>query len=343
MLETNAGRICKLAADEYQAFLMFPKFRLSPPIIAPGSRPASQASAGLSVVPRPERVGPKKGLMYDIPAGVISVVLLAVALAAIEIGFRIGCQSKGAAVDDDSKTHINATQSSTLGILALLLAFTFSLSLQHLDARSNAVVDEANTIGTAYLRAQLLPAPLRDETRTLLREYVDLRVRAGGVSITNDDEWASLTAEAGALQSDLWNAARRAADANPSPVPSGMFVQATNDLIDSFGRRDAAIHRRVPEVVLILLLGTFLITSGIVGFSGGVTGRRPPLVSFAMVVLIVMLVFVILDVDRPIRGLITVSEKNLRDLQASMKADPAARARPAIAASGPAPGRAASR
>jgi len=120
-------------------------------------------------------------------------------------------------------------------------------------------------------------------------------------------------------------------------------VQATNDLIDSFGRRDAAIHRHVPEVVLFLLMGTFLITSAIVGFSGGVVGQRPPLVSFAMVVLIVVLIFVILDLDRPIRGVIRVSEKNLVDLQTSMRADAAVEGRPGVAASAPVPGRAASR
>jgi len=203
------------------------------------------------------------------------------------------------------------------------------------------MVDEANAIGTAYLRTQMLPAPLRDETQTLLRDYVDARVEAGHVSIINDTEWAALMAKAGSLQNALWDQARRAAEANPNPVPSGMFVQATNDLIDSFGRRDAALHRHVPEVVLFLLLGTFLITSAIVGFSGGVIGRRPPLVSFAMVVLIVVLVFVILDLDRPIRGLIVVSEKNLLDLQASMKAEGAGTGRPALPAPGPA--RAASR
>ena len=95
--------------------------------------------------------------------------------------------------------------------------------------------------------------------------------------------------------------------------------------------------------MLFLLIGTFLITSAIVGFSGGVIGRRPPLVSFAMVLLIVVLVFVILDLDRPIRGVIVVSEKNLRDLQASMKAEAATPGRPAIAGSGPGPARAASR
>ena len=284
-----------------------------------------------------------KELMYDINAGLIAAVLLAIALAAIEIGFRLGRRSQGAVLDDDSKAHINATQASTLGILALLLAFTFSLSLQRFDTRSDAMVDEANAIGTAYLRAQMLPTPLRDETRALLRDYVDVRVEAGHVSIIHDDAWASLMARAGSLQNALWDKARLAAEANPNPVPAGMFVQATNDLIDSFGRRDAALNRHVPEVVLFLLLGTFLITSAIVGFSGGVIGRRPPLVSFAMVVLIVVLVFVILDLDRPIRGLIVVSEKNLLDLQASMKAEGAATGRPALPAPGPAPARAASR
>jgi len=283
-----------------------------------------------------------KEIMYDINAGLIAAVLLAIALAAIEIGFRVGRRSRGAALDDDSKAHINATQASTLGILALLLAFTFSLSLQRFDTRSDAMVDEANAIGTAYLRAQMLPTPLRDETRALLRDYVDVRVEAGHVSIIHDDAWASLMARAGSLQNALWDKARLAAEANPNPVPAGMFVQATNDLIDSFGRRDAALNRHVPEVVLFLLLGTFLITSAIVGFSGGVVGRRPPLVSFAMVVLIVVLVFVILDLDRPIRGLIVVSEKNLLDLQASMKAE-AAVGRPALPASAPVAARAASR
>src|SRR4249919_3473872 len=72
----------------------------------------------------PEGLRTMKELMYDINAGLIAALLLAIALAAIEIGFRFGRRSRGAALDDDSKAHINATQASTLGILALLLAFT---------------------------------------------------------------------------------------------------------------------------------------------------------------------------------------------------------------------------
>jgi len=281
--------------------------------------------------------------MYGINAGLLSLVILAIVLAGIEVGSLLGRRVKGAAVDDDSKTHINSTQASTLGILGLLLAFTFSLALQRFDTRSDAMVDEANAIGTAYLRAQMLPQPYRDEARALLRDYVDVRIKTDGISAVVGDEREALTAQAGALQNAIWDAARRAAEANPSPVPAGMFVQATNELIDSFGRRGAAIDRHVPEVVLFLLLGTFLITSVIVGYSAGVVRRRPPLVSFAMVGLIVVLVFVILDLDRPIRGLIVVSEKNLRDLQGSMKAEAAPTGGPALPGTGAAPARAASR
>src|SRR5215203_7501334 len=142
-----------------------------------------------------------KELMYDINAGLIAIALLAIVLVAIEAGYRLGRRSHATVTDDDAKTHINATQSSTLGILALLLAFTFSLALQRFDTRSDAMVDEANAIGTAYLRAQMLPPPLRDETRALLREYADVRVEAGALSVVEEGEWGALMARAGDLQS----------------------------------------------------------------------------------------------------------------------------------------------
>ena len=105
-----------------------------------------------------------KELMYDINAGLISVVLLAIVIAVVEAGYRLGRRTPGAAADDDSKAHINATQSSTLGILALLLAFTFSLSLQRFDTvwcaagTPNAVFE----VATADLIAALSDAEVRE-------------------------------------------------------------------------------------------------------------------------------------------------------------------------------------
>ena len=273
--------------------------------------------------------------MYDIPASLIAALLLVVVLAVLELAFRIGRRTQAASTED-SKGHINAIQASTLGILALILAFTFSLSLQRFETRSDAVVDEANAIGTAYLRAQLLPASLREDVRRLLREYVDLRVRAGTVTTNDEDGRTPLLAKATGVQDSLWEYARRSAEIEPNPVTSGLFIQSLNELIDSFGRRDAAINRHVPEVVLFLLIGTFVLTAAIVGFGAGVVGQRPSWVTFAMVALIVGLVFVILDLDRPLRGLIVISEKSLLDLQASTRAPSSHVPIPAAAASMPA-------
>ena len=259
-------------------------------------------------------------LMYDINSGLIAAVLFLSMLAAIEIGFRTGRATR-ASGDEAAREHVNSIQASILAILGLLLAFTFSLSLQRYDSRSEAVVDEANAIGTAYLRSQLLRPPVRTEVQALLREYLALRVEAGATTLVDGARRKTLLAEAVQAQNALWANAVRSAEGDPSPVTSGLFIQSVNELIDSYGRRDAALSRHVPEAVLLLLYATFLLAGGIVGFASGRSGHRPSSASYVMVALIVILVFVIVDLDRPRRGLITVSQQSLLDLQAAIKAD----------------------
>lgn len=204
------------------------------------------------------------------------------------------------------------------GYSRFALGVYFSLSLQRFDSRSKAVVDEANVIGTAYLRAQLLPASLRSDVQVLLRNYLGLRVRASGISLADQDNRETILEQAINVQNTLWGLARQAAEMDQNPVTSGLFITSLNELIDAFSKRDAELARHVPEVVLFLLYGTLLLTGGIVGFCCGVGGHRPSGVNYIMVVLIVILVFIILDLDRPRRGLIEVSQKGLVDLQAAI-------------------------
>jgi hypothetical protein len=241
----------------------------------------------------------------------------------IEVGYRIGRRHQ-VSTNDSSKAHVNAIQASLLGILALLLGFTFSLALQRYDSRSQAVVDEANAIGTTYLRAQLLPASVRADTQRLLREYVDLRVHAGTVTLAQEAERDALLAQANRLQNALWRQARKAAEEDARPVTSGLYIQALNGLIDAYGSRDAALDRHVPETVLFLLYGTFLMAGVIVGYASGAAGHRASFVTYIMVALIVLLVYIIIDLDRPRRGLIEVSQKSLTDLQAAVRAEASA-------------------
>lgn len=257
-------------------------------------------------------------VLYRIDSGWIAAVLLATLLAAIEIGYRIGARRK-ACGNDALKEHVNGLQSAVLGILALLLGFTFSLALQRFDERSQAVVNETNAIGTAALRAQLLPAALRTDTQAQLREYTELRVRAGTVPLDDRAAMAQMRAQAEQAQARLWSRAREAAELDTAAYTPILFVESINALIDAFASREAALDRHVPELALWLMHLTFLMAAGIVGFAAGFAGHRPSLVSTIMVGLIVVLVFIILDLDRPRRGLIQVDHASLVELQTSLQ------------------------
>lgn len=258
-------------------------------------------------------------IMYEVNSAWIGLALFVAMVAAVELGYRNG-KARARATSDVSREHINGIQATFLGILALLLGFTLSLALQRFDSRSEAVVDEANAIGTAYLRTDLLPDSLRAEGRRLIGDYVDLRVQASSLSVVERAERPRLVEAQTKAQSALWALARRGVEADPNAYVPTLFVEAVNALIDSQGRREAALQRHVPEVVLGLLGMTLLMSGWVVGFAAGAAGHRPSMVGYLMVLLIVVLVFMILDLDRPRRGLIQVSQQSMLDLQASIRA-----------------------
>ena len=257
--------------------------------------------------------------MYDISSIRIAVFLFVAMVLAIELGYYFG-RGRRSTSYDGFKTHVNAIAASLVGILALLLGFTLSLSLQRFDKRSEVVVEEANAIGTTYLRSQLLPASIRSGVQKLLREYLEVRVQASGITLTEDAERGPRLAKAAQTQTALWEHARQAAEQDPNPVTSGLFIQSLNELIDVYGKRRATLDRHVPEVVLLLLFGTFLMAGAVVGYSSGVAGHRASFVTYILVALIAILVFIILDLDRPRRGLIRVSQESLVSLQTTINA-----------------------
>lgn len=256
-------------------------------------------------------------LMYDQSTAAIAGALFVSMALAIEVGYRLAVATRSH-VSEASKSHINGIQASLLGVLALLLGFTFSLSMQRFDSRSDAVVDEANAIGTTYLRARLLPESVRSNVEGRLRHYMDLRIEAGVVALIEHDQREALLAAASREIDEIWSLAIQAGREDPNPVTSGLFIQALNEMIDSYGRRDAVLNRHVPEAVLLLLYFTFLMTGTLVGYASGVSGHRTSFATYILVALIVLLVFIIVDLDRPRRGLIEVDQKSMTDLHRTM-------------------------
>ncbi len=255
--------------------------------------------------------------MYGFSSVLITAIISLGMLIIIECGFRIG-RSMQAAGKAPPAQNIRAVQTSLLGVLGLLLGFTFSLSLQRFDSRSAAVVDEANAIGTAYLRTQLLSPNLQNEARRRLGHYVDQIVLLGSSKPVNWQKRAALLADANGDLDALWVLARKAVSENPSPVTSGLFVQALNDAIDATGRTEAVFARHVPHLVLYLLFSTILMGGLILGYASGIGGHRTSFAAYILVVLIMVLVFIILDLDRPTQGVIQVDRASLLELQTTM-------------------------
>jgi len=264
--------------------------------------------------------------MYNQDSVLIVVCLFMCMLLAMEVGFRSGRRKQ--ACGAEAITQAGAVLVSMLGLLALLLAFTFAAALQRFEDRSRTVVAEANAIGTTYLRARLLPVEVSNDVQALLREYLEVRLQEGATNATTSLVQQSLLDQAHSMQGRLWNHALRAAELDPRPVTSGQFIQSLNELIDTSSTRTAALNRHVPEIVLLLMFATIVLTTSTLGYASALAGHRVTLAAFMLVLLIALVVYIILDLDRPRRGAIQVSHDNMRNLRQTMAAMPGDSARP---------------
>ena len=253
-------------------------------------------------------------MLYDHSSILITAVLFALIMLFNEIGFRVGrfVQDR---TDKEVKTLTGSLQASVLGLLALLLGFSFSMAMQRYDSRSQAVIDEANAIGTAMLRIELLPEKYQQQVAAAFERYIDLRVTIATIDLTKREQRDAYQKQTSDVQAQLWSLAVSAADEDPRPVTTGAFINSLNNAIDSQGKRNALLQMHVPEPVLILLFVVFIASGGILGYSSGLNGKRIVAPTAFVSFLIVLIVFIIIDLDRPKRGLIQVNQAVMYELK----------------------------
>ena len=246
----------------------------------------------------------------------IFLVSLAAILAASEIGHQLGTWALVRGGDD-----VSTLESAVLGLLALIIAFTFAMSLTRFDARRDAVLNEANAIGTTALRARLLPEPHRTDSLNLLREYVKIRLDITARPASRAELKTAIERSDAVLEA-LWQQAKAMAAKDSGWVPTGLFIQTLNEMIDNQGKRLAALRNRVPNIVLLSLFGLAAFAGAFVGYASGLDPRRtrPPVYIFGFLVAVVILLIV--DLDRPSGGFIKVSQQPMIDTAASIAAFP---------------------
>jgi hypothetical protein len=199
---------------------------------------------------------------------------------------------------------------STLGLLALLLAFTLSHALSRYEDRRSLVVDEANAVESTAHLALMLPPQAQQTTFSLLRDYVAVRI---GLGIPYDPAKLERdVAKSKDLLTRLWQQA--VAVSEPQSLAANRFINSLDEMTKIQERRVSAFLYHVPNAVVLMLLGVGMVTVGFTGYHTGLTETRPRLGLLIMAVMVAIVIVGVIDLDQPARGLIRVPIQSLVDV-----------------------------
>jgi hypothetical protein len=258
--------------------------------------------------------------LFALSSVALVLLLLGVLGASVAIGVYVGHRRhiRG----DDRSTSVGVVQGALLGFVGLLLAFGLSMAVGRYETRRGLVVQEANDIGTTYLRAQLLAEPERTQSLDLLRTYTDAAIDMAG-EVPGSASFTAAVDEVERLQDELWALAGRAVAADSTGTAPKLYIETLNDTLDRHTDRVTSLGNRVPPPVVWLEIICSAVALGAMSLYLTMLGRgiATSLLTLAVVAIIL---FVSFDLDRPERGFITVPSTPLVDVRASMDRPPAA-------------------
>jgi hypothetical protein len=217
----------------------------------------------------------------------------------------------------ESREDFIVIQGATLTLLGLIIGFMFSMAIGRYDQRKNYEEAEANAIGTAYVRVDLLPATDAAKVRALLLSYLDQRV----LFYTAHDvqQLAQVDATTAKLQSQLWAAVAGPATAQPTPVMA-LVVAGMNDVLNSQGYTLAAWRNRIPLAAWALLMAIAICATFLIGI-GTKNARGASRLLIVLPLVVSVAFFLVADIDSPRRGVIQVAPQNLQGLAQALRAN----------------------
>jgi len=252
----------------------------------------------------------------EFPLWFVFVLTLAVCIGSAEAGAVLAGIAIRKRNVQELETPLGALVGAMLGLLAFILAFTFGMTGSRFDDRKQLVLDEANAIGTTYLRAALLPEKQGLEVRRLLREYAEVRLSV------KDGHIQEVLDKSEEIHGKLWAQTKSVAQEKMDSELRALFVTSLNELIDLHqSRQTVGLEFRVPGWVWLSVQLLAVLTMLALGFQIGMAGTRrllgTPVLALAFSLVIVM----IADTDRPEEGLIRVTQQPIADVQKMMQRD----------------------
>jgi hypothetical protein len=258
------------------------------------------------------------GPLDFIPVWQLFLTTVAVILLSVEAGFRLGRHRRRHS-DHEEESSVGSMAGAALGLLAFLLAFTFGMAASQYENRKRLVLEEANAIGTTYLRSEMLPEPHRTEIRKLLREYVDARTKVVKLPKKKEELVKALQQvldRSEQLQTLIWSQAVALGKMNPDSIVIGLFLQSMNEVIDLHAKRvTAALRNRIADSIWIALYFVSILSMTAMGYRTGLTGRRSTISILLLALTFSAVLMLVKDLDRPSQQLFKVSQQSLLDLQ----------------------------
>jgi hypothetical protein len=247
-----------------------------------------------------------------------SISLFFLTLLALYVGRRLGRRWYARA--DAAAANTGVVEAAVFGLLGLIVAFMFGAAAARFEGRRQLIVDEANAIGTAYLRLDLLPARYQAEMRAMFRDYLDTRLRAYEALPDRQAAFAEL-AKAERQGKVIWERAVPAAREEGWTPATILLLPAINEMLDLAAARTAATRAHVPALVIALLFSLVLVGGLLAGFSMSRGAKAPLLHVLVFALAFAFSTFVVMDLELPRFGLIRleVSDQALRAVRESMR------------------------
>jgi hypothetical protein len=257
--------------------------------------------------------------MDAVPFWLLFLILLIVVLGAVEIGHRWGEYAHRRS-EDEKESPVGVISGTILALLAFMMAFTFGIVSDRYDARKALVRDQSNAIGTAYLRADFLAEPGQQTSKELYLEIVNasiLAAEANSVAIAQE-----MVQRGNEINAQLWDIAVVNGRLDMNSDIGALYVEALNESIDIMANRvTLGIHARVPGPIWIML-GLLLILAMVgIGYQTGIAASRRSWAAVMLAVSFTIVISLILILDRPENGILTVPQQPLESLRASIEAD----------------------
>jgi hypothetical protein len=239
--------------------------------------------------------------LYELDLAILYPVTIILIAGAAALGAWIGRRVRGGATEG---ADISTLTGAALGLVALLLAFSFSLALSRYEVRRTLVLEEANAIGSTANFALMLPEPVQGPILRLLRDYTVVRI---GLGVPFDPAKLERdVAQSLELQTRLWQQAVAVTATAPQSLPAYRFVASLNEMNNIHERRLTALRYHVPAAVMFMLIGVSMVALGFTGYQAGVTGSRRRVATLIMSVTVAVVIMLVVDLDRPTRGSIQV-------------------------------------